>query len=173
MGIYDFHPLDISNIYVQEVIKHTADTFVFKGHCHIDAEDFPIERILYDGGHNFLIRLLSKKELGMDCGGKGGFYDADIDSDICLSATYTIEMMYKILATDLSNEKVIEHLLDMQEDDKIIKDRWWESKRPQRLLRPTKAQTSITASDASANMESVTGAEHVSNIRSAEQQVGS
>lgn len=121
MGVYDFQPLNISNIYVQEVIKHTADTLIFKGHCHIAPEDFPIERILYHGGHNFLIRFLTKKELEMAC--VGSFYDAEVDGDICLSPTYTLEMTYKILATDLPNEKVIEHMLDMQEDDRMIKDR--------------------------------------------------
>ena len=170
-----FMPNHLGNIYVSEIVSNISGEFIFKGHCYIDPEDFPIERILYDGKNVIWIKFLEKRVLEKDCD-SGSFYDEDVGANICLFPTYTLCMPYKVLGVNLPKEKMDQIYDDIKADAELCEKRRndrYEQIYRERLLRAAKAETGITESDASANVESVTGAEQVSDISGAEHQVSS
>jgi hypothetical protein len=116
-----FLPFVGSTIYVSEILELRNNFMKFKGYYHEKEEKFPLERVMCHNDHYYHLRINSKKQYEMDT--SGGWYDEDVGADICLFPSYTVELNFTILRKDPSKAEMDLILVDIMEDEKLLKDR--------------------------------------------------
>ena len=116
-----FVPFVGSTIYVSEILELRNNFMKFKGYYHEKEENFPLERVMIYKEHYYHLLIFSKKQYEMDT--SGGWYDEDVGADICLFPSYTVELNFTILKKDPSKAEMDAALVDIMEDEKLLKER--------------------------------------------------
>lgn len=119
----DFHMMHHVGriIYIQKMYTLRDGFMQFRGYWHEQEENFPLERLFCYNKNLYWIKILEKTQKEMDV--SNGFYDEDVGGNICLFPTYIVTLKFVTLAKNPSKEKMAQIMLDIKEDDELLKAR--------------------------------------------------
>lgn len=116
-----FYPFGRHIIYIREMLIMRQNFIKFKGYFHEEETSFPIERLLFHKDNVYWIRINSKKQYDVDV--SEGFYDEDVGANICLFPSYIVELSFSLLMKNPSKAKMDEIIVDIYEDEKLLRGR--------------------------------------------------